>query len=157
MDIGQQEVQPNIPLRRTWSKLPEDMSQKDRLQWPYRNNQRLESHQAVQTSGGEGNQDTGESRHYPSYRRTSDPDRAYSDSFRLTRSRPNQPSSGFTPSGTNRSVTKSHHYSQALVVSRRREGYKGKNKTSFNQRQREPDPMIQMLLDLVKEVHKSHK
>ncbi|MBW0580436.1 hypothetical protein O181_120151 [Austropuccinia psidii MF-1] len=41
--------------------------------------------------------DKGKSIHYPSYRRTSDPDRAYSDSFRLTRSRPNQLSSGFTP------------------------------------------------------------
>ncbi|MBW0539779.1 hypothetical protein O181_079494 [Austropuccinia psidii MF-1] len=39
----------------------------------------------------------GESSHYPSYRRTTDPDRAYSYSFRLTRSRPNQLSSGFTP------------------------------------------------------------
>ncbi|MBW0487899.1 hypothetical protein O181_027614 [Austropuccinia psidii MF-1] len=39
----------------------------------------------------------GESSHYSSYRRTDDPDRAYSDSFRLTRSRPNQLSSGFTP------------------------------------------------------------
>ncbi|MBW0474497.1 hypothetical protein O181_014212 [Austropuccinia psidii MF-1] len=39
----------------------------------------------------------GESSHYPSYRRTADTDRAYSDSFRLTRSRPNQLSSGFTP------------------------------------------------------------
>ncbi|MBW0558246.1 hypothetical protein O181_097961, partial [Austropuccinia psidii MF-1] len=29
--------------------------------------------------------------------RTTDPDREYSDSFRLTRSRPNQLSSGFTP------------------------------------------------------------
>ncbi|MBW0471181.1 hypothetical protein O181_010896 [Austropuccinia psidii MF-1] len=34
-----------------------------------------------------------------SYRRTADPDRAYSDSFRLTRSRPNQLSSRFTPFG----------------------------------------------------------
>ncbi|MBW0485018.1 hypothetical protein O181_024733 [Austropuccinia psidii MF-1] len=39
----------------------------------------------------------GESSHYPRYRRTTDPDRKYSDSFRLTRSRPNQLSSGFTP------------------------------------------------------------
>ncbi|MBW0592283.1 hypothetical protein O181_131998, partial [Austropuccinia psidii MF-1] len=31
------------------------------------------------------------------YGRTADPDRSYSDSCRLTRSRPNQPSSGFTP------------------------------------------------------------
>ncbi|MBW0590716.1 hypothetical protein O181_130431, partial [Austropuccinia psidii MF-1] len=61
------------------------------------NHQRLESYQAVQTPGGEGKQDKGESSHYPSYRRTADPDRAYSDSFRLTRSRPNQLSNGFTP------------------------------------------------------------
>ncbi|MBW0460731.1 hypothetical protein O181_000446 [Austropuccinia psidii MF-1] len=60
-------------------------------------------------------------------------------------------------SGTNRSVTKSHHSSQSQEVSRRRQGHKGKNKTSFNQRQRESDPMIQKLLDLVKEVHKSQK
>ncbi|MBW0460663.1 hypothetical protein O181_000378 [Austropuccinia psidii MF-1] len=53
--------------------------------------------EAAQTPGGEGKQDKGESSHYPSYRRTTDPDKAYSDSFRLTRSRPNQLSSGFTP------------------------------------------------------------
>ncbi|MBW0567589.1 hypothetical protein O181_107304 [Austropuccinia psidii MF-1] len=64
---------------------------------PYGNHQRLESHQEVQTPGGEGKQDKGESSHYPSYRKTTDPDRAYSDYFRLTRSRPNQLSSGFTP------------------------------------------------------------
>ncbi|MBW0592862.1 hypothetical protein O181_132577 [Austropuccinia psidii MF-1] len=40
-------------------------------------------------------------------------------------------------SGTNRSVVKSHHSSQSQVVSRRRQGYKGKNKTSFNHRQKE--------------------
>ncbi|MBW0473985.1 hypothetical protein O181_013700 [Austropuccinia psidii MF-1] len=45
----------------------------------------------------EGKQDKGESSQYPSYRRTTDPERAYSASFRLTRSRPNQLSSGFTP------------------------------------------------------------
>ncbi|MBW0572312.1 hypothetical protein O181_112027, partial [Austropuccinia psidii MF-1] len=77
-------VQPGIPLGRTWSKLPEDLSQRDRLQRPYDNNQRLESHQEVQTPGGEGKQDKGKSSHYPSYRRT-------------TESRQNQLSSGFTP------------------------------------------------------------
>ncbi|MBW0556320.1 hypothetical protein O181_096035 [Austropuccinia psidii MF-1] len=56
-------------LGRTWSKLPEDLSQRDRLQGPYVNYQR----------------------------RTTDPDRAYSDSFRLTRSRLTQLASGFTP------------------------------------------------------------
>ncbi|MBW0507726.1 hypothetical protein O181_047441 [Austropuccinia psidii MF-1] len=97
VEHGQQEVQPGIPLGRTWSKLPEDMSQRDRLQRPYGNHKRFESHQAVQTPGGEGKQDKGESSHYPSYRRTADPDRAYSYFFSLTRSRPNNPSSGFTP------------------------------------------------------------
>ncbi|MBW0533885.1 hypothetical protein O181_073600 [Austropuccinia psidii MF-1] len=97
MEHGQQEVQPGIPLGRTWNKLPEDLYQRDRLSRPYDNHQRLESHQAVQTPGGEGKQDKGESSHYPSHRRTADPDRAYSHSFRLTRSMPNQLSSGFTP------------------------------------------------------------
>ncbi|MBW0549686.1 hypothetical protein O181_089401 [Austropuccinia psidii MF-1] len=69
MQHGQQEVQPGIPRGRTWSKLPEDLSQRDILRRPYDNDQR----------------------------RTTDPDRAYSDSLRLTRSRPNQLSSGFKP------------------------------------------------------------
>ncbi|MBW0507456.1 hypothetical protein O181_047171 [Austropuccinia psidii MF-1] len=90
MEHGQQEVQPGIPLGRTWRKFPEDLYQRDRLQRPYGNHQRLESHQAVQTPGGEVKQDKGESSYYPSYRRTTDPDREYSDSFRITRSRPNQ-------------------------------------------------------------------
>ncbi|MBW0503584.1 hypothetical protein O181_043299 [Austropuccinia psidii MF-1] len=97
MEHGQQEVQPGILPGRTFRKLPEDLSQRDRLQPPYSNHQRLESYQAVQTPGGEGKQDKGESSHYPSYRRTTDSDRAYSDSFRLTQSRPNQLSGGFTP------------------------------------------------------------
>ncbi|MBW0566684.1 hypothetical protein O181_106399 [Austropuccinia psidii MF-1] len=97
MEHGQQEVQPGIPLGRTWIKLQEDLSQRDRLQRLYGNLQRLQSHQAVQTPGGEGKQDKGESSHYPSYRRRTDPGRAYSVSFRLTSSRPNQLSSGFTP------------------------------------------------------------
>ncbi|MBW0553956.1 hypothetical protein O181_093671 [Austropuccinia psidii MF-1] len=95
MEHGQQEVQPGISLGRTCRKLPEDLSQRDRLQGPYGNHQRLESYQAFQTPGGKGNQDKGESSHYPSYRRTADPDRAYSHYFRLTRSRSNQLSSGF--------------------------------------------------------------
>ncbi|MBW0499836.1 hypothetical protein O181_039551 [Austropuccinia psidii MF-1] len=54
-------------------------------------------------------------------------------------------------SGTNRLVAKSDNYSQSQVVSRRRQGYKGENKTSFNQRQRELNPMIQkpLLLESV--------
>ncbi|MBW0544316.1 hypothetical protein O181_084031 [Austropuccinia psidii MF-1] len=97
MEHGKQEVQACLPLGRTWSNLPEDLFQRDRFQRAYGNHQRLESHQAVKTTGGEGKQDKGESSHYPSYRRTTDPDREYSDSFRRTRSRQNQLSSGFTP------------------------------------------------------------
>ncbi|MBW0461409.1 hypothetical protein O181_001124 [Austropuccinia psidii MF-1] len=88
MEHGQQEVQPSITLGRSWSKFPEDMSQRDALQRSYGNHQRMESQQEVQTPGGEGNQDKGKSSHYQSYRKTVEPDRAYSDSFRLTRSRP---------------------------------------------------------------------
>ncbi|MBW0565875.1 hypothetical protein O181_105590 [Austropuccinia psidii MF-1] len=96
MEHGQQEVQTNITLGRTWRNLQEDMSQRDTLQTTYGNNQMLEPHQAVQTPEGEANQDKEESSHYSSHRRTSEPDRAYSDSFRITRSRPNNLSSGFT-------------------------------------------------------------
>ncbi|MBW0474593.1 hypothetical protein O181_014308 [Austropuccinia psidii MF-1] len=81
IEHGQQEVQPSISLGRTWSKLPEDLSHRDSLQGPYFNHQRLQFYQAVQTPGGKGKQDKGESSHYPSYRRTVNPDRAYSDSF----------------------------------------------------------------------------
>ncbi|MBW0506338.1 hypothetical protein O181_046053 [Austropuccinia psidii MF-1] len=41
---------------------------------------------------------------------------------------------------TNRSVAKTHHSSQSQVVSRRRQEYEGKNKTSFNQRQKTVSP-----------------
>ncbi|MBW0514565.1 hypothetical protein O181_054280 [Austropuccinia psidii MF-1] len=75
MEHQQQEVKPGISLGITWSKLPEYLSQQDRLQRPYGNHQRLESHQAVQTPG----------------------DRAHSYSFRLTRRRPNCLPCGFTP------------------------------------------------------------
>ncbi|MBW0542544.1 hypothetical protein O181_082259 [Austropuccinia psidii MF-1] len=90
-------VEPGISLGRTGRKFPEALSERDRLQRPYDNHQRLESHNTVQTPGGEGKQDKGETRHSPSYRRTTDPDRAHSDSFRLTRSRTHQLSSGFIP------------------------------------------------------------
>ncbi|MBW0482531.1 hypothetical protein O181_022246 [Austropuccinia psidii MF-1] len=95
--MDEREVQPSITLGRTWSKFPEDLSQRDRLQRPYGNHQRLESHQEVQTPGVKGKQDKGESSHYPSYRRKAYPGKKYSDSFRLTRRTPNQLSKSFTP------------------------------------------------------------
>ncbi|MBW0475728.1 hypothetical protein O181_015443 [Austropuccinia psidii MF-1] len=97
MEHGQQEVQPSITLGRTWSKLPEDMYKRDTLQRAYGNSQRMQFQQAVKNPGGEGNQDKGKSTHYSSYRRKIEPERAYTDSPRLTRSRPTQISSGFTP------------------------------------------------------------
>ncbi|MBW0471342.1 hypothetical protein O181_011057 [Austropuccinia psidii MF-1] len=60
-------------------------------------------------------------------------------------------------SGNRRSVAKSHHFSQSQVVSRRRKGNKGKNKTSFSHKKKLSDPMIQKLLDLVKEVQNIQK
>ncbi|MBW0517298.1 hypothetical protein O181_057013 [Austropuccinia psidii MF-1] len=96
MEHGKQEVQPGISLGRPWGKFPEDLSQRDRLQRPDGNHQRLEYHQAVRTPGGEGKQDKGESSDYTSYRRTIEPDRPSSDSFRLTSSRPAQIFSGLT-------------------------------------------------------------
>ncbi|MBW0492831.1 hypothetical protein O181_032546 [Austropuccinia psidii MF-1] len=50
-----------------------------------------------------------------------------------------QPSSPLAShhSGTSRSVAMSHNSSQSQVFSRRRQGYKGKNKTYFIQRQKE--------------------
>ncbi|MBW0527493.1 hypothetical protein O181_067208 [Austropuccinia psidii MF-1] len=48
MEHEQKEVQTSIPLGGTWSKFPEDMSQRDTLQRPYGNHQRMESHQEAE-------------------------------------------------------------------------------------------------------------
>ncbi|MBW0578067.1 hypothetical protein O181_117782 [Austropuccinia psidii MF-1] len=83
-------------MGRTRSILPECMSQRDTLKISYGNHQRMESQQEVQTPGGKGSKDKGESSHYRIYRIKTEPGRAYSDYFRLERSRPTQFSSGFT-------------------------------------------------------------
>ncbi|MBW0549081.1 hypothetical protein O181_088796 [Austropuccinia psidii MF-1] len=88
MENGKQEVQSSFTLGRTGSMVPESMSQRETLQIYHGNHQRMESQQAVQTPGGKGSQDKGESSHYPSYRRQAEPEIAYSGSFMLTRSRP---------------------------------------------------------------------
>ncbi|MBW0484128.1 hypothetical protein O181_023843 [Austropuccinia psidii MF-1] len=157
MEHGQKEVHPRIPLGRTWSKFSEDISQRAILQRSYGNHQVMEYHQAFQTTGAKGSQDKGESSHYPSYRRTGEPARAYSDSFRLTISRPKKPSSGFPPF---RHQQISGQESQFFTIPgsfQEKTRIQGQKKTSFSQMQRESDPIIQKLLDLVKEVHKSHK
>ncbi|MBW0578558.1 hypothetical protein O181_118273 [Austropuccinia psidii MF-1] len=142
MEHGQQEVQPGIPLGRTWRELPEDLSQRDRLQRPYGNPQRLEFHEAVQTPGGEGKQDKRGSSHYPSYRRTADPDRAYSDSFRRTRSRPNQLSSGFTPFINQQISGQESPFFTIPGSFQEKTRIQGQKKTTFSQRKREFDSMI---------------
>ncbi|MBW0478772.1 hypothetical protein O181_018487 [Austropuccinia psidii MF-1] len=90
-----QEFQPSLTLGITWSRLPEDISQRDTHQKSYTNYQRMESLQEVQTTGGKGRKNKGEYSHYPSHRRTTEPEIAYSDSFRLTRSKQNRLPSGF--------------------------------------------------------------
>ncbi|MBW0506588.1 hypothetical protein O181_046303 [Austropuccinia psidii MF-1] len=79
---------------------------KDLFQWSIDNrNFDLASHcaelgtccqKAVQPPGVKGSNDNGEPSPYPSYRRTTEPEREYFGSFRLTRSRPTQLSNGFT-------------------------------------------------------------
>ncbi|MBW0576210.1 hypothetical protein O181_115925 [Austropuccinia psidii MF-1] len=97
MENGKQEVQHSLTLGRAWRRLPEDMSQRGTFKRTYGNHQRVELTHAVQNLGGKGSQDKGESSHYPSHRRTTEPDRASSDSFRHTRSKPTRLPSSFTP------------------------------------------------------------
>ncbi|MBW0589839.1 hypothetical protein O181_129554 [Austropuccinia psidii MF-1] len=52
MEHGQQEVQSGFPLGRTWSKFPEYLSHRDRLQGPYGNHQRLTKRRPNQLSSG---------------------------------------------------------------------------------------------------------
>ncbi|MBW0499704.1 hypothetical protein O181_039419 [Austropuccinia psidii MF-1] len=66
------------------------------LKRSYYNHQRMESQQVVQTPGEKRSQDKRESSHYPSHIKT-ETDRAYSDSFRITRSKPARLPGGFTP------------------------------------------------------------
>ncbi|MBW0496506.1 hypothetical protein O181_036221 [Austropuccinia psidii MF-1] len=72
------------------------MSQRDTIQRPYGIHKRLESQPKVETPGGKGIQDKGESSHYPSKRRKTELDSTYSDLFSLKRSKPTRLPSGFT-------------------------------------------------------------
>ncbi|MBW0550145.1 hypothetical protein O181_089860 [Austropuccinia psidii MF-1] len=157
MENGKQEVQPGIPFGRTWRKLPQDLSQRDRLQRLYGNHQRLESHQAVQTPGGKRNQDKGESRYYPSYRRKTDPDRAYSDSFRLTRSRPNQLSDSLTPFRNHQISGQESPFFTIPGSFQEKTRIQRQKQEHLQPEEERNNPMIQKLLDLVKKVHKKQK
>ncbi|MBW0591340.1 hypothetical protein O181_131055 [Austropuccinia psidii MF-1] len=157
MEHGQKEDQPGIRLGRAWRKFPEDLAQKDRLQRPHGNHKRLESPRQFRLL------EVSENR----IRKNQATIQAIEE--QLTQTGHTQIPSGSKGVGqisspvashhseTNRSVAKSHHYSQSQEASRTRQGYKGKNKTTFSQRNGEADPMIQKLLDLVKEVQRNQK
>ncbi|MBW0516811.1 hypothetical protein O181_056526 [Austropuccinia psidii MF-1] len=119
---------------------------RDRLQRPYGNDQTLKSHQKAQTSGGEGNQDNRESSHYPSYRRTADRNREYSDSFRLTRGRPKQLSSSFTPLGNQQISGQKSPFFAIPGSFQEKKRIQWQKKDLFQPKQRESDRMIQKLL-----------
>ncbi|MBW0542654.1 hypothetical protein O181_082369 [Austropuccinia psidii MF-1] len=101
------------------------MSQRDTLQRSNGNSQRIQFHQSFQNTGREGKQDKAESSPYPSYRIMAEADRAYSDSFRITKSIQTQLFSGFKPFRNSISGAKSSHSSQSQVVSKRQQVYKG--------------------------------
>ncbi|MBW0533300.1 hypothetical protein O181_073015 [Austropuccinia psidii MF-1] len=68
---------------------------RDIIQIFHGNNKRMEFQEAVLTPGGNCREDKGESSQYPRHRRMTESDREYSDSFRLTRSKPTRLPSGF--------------------------------------------------------------
>ncbi|MBW0486760.1 hypothetical protein O181_026475 [Austropuccinia psidii MF-1] len=96
MGNSKETFKPLFKLSRSWVKLPEYLSQRVTLQICYGNNQKITFQQAFQAPGGKGSQDKGESRDYLSDRRRTEPYVAYSDSFRLRRSKPISFPSGFT-------------------------------------------------------------
>ncbi|MBW0548572.1 hypothetical protein O181_088287 [Austropuccinia psidii MF-1] len=118
MEHGQQEVKPGISLGRTWSKLPEDLSERDRLQGPYVNHQRLESYQAFWTPEARAQR----------IRENQATIQAIEE--QLTQTGPTQIPSGSQGAGQisssvashhsdiNKSMTRSHHSSQFQEVSR---------------------------------------
>ncbi|MBW0565639.1 hypothetical protein O181_105354 [Austropuccinia psidii MF-1] len=157
MENGQQEFQARIPLGRTWNKFPEDMSQIERLQRPYGNHQSWNSTRTFRLLEARANR----IRENQASIKPIEEQLTQTGNNQIP-SRSHGVGQNSSPvashySGTSRTVVKSHYSSQYQLVSRRRKGEKGKNKTSFNQRQKESDPMIQKLLELVKEVHKNQK
>ncbi|MBW0487813.1 hypothetical protein O181_027528 [Austropuccinia psidii MF-1] len=141
MDHGKQEVKPRLPLGRTWRMLPEDWNTTRQFRLLEERATRIRENQATIQAVEEQLNQTGP------ILIPSGSQEVYQTSFPVASQHSN----------TKRSVAKSHHSSQFQVVPRRRQGYKHKNKTSFNQMKQESAPMIQKLLDLVKEVHKSQK
>ncbi|MBW0575191.1 hypothetical protein O181_114906 [Austropuccinia psidii MF-1] len=137
MENSRQVIKPRISLETTLNKLPGNVSQQEILERTNGNKKRI----VFKTVGRKDIQDQRQSCYYPGHRREGEPEREYSDSFRVTKSLKeyNIPS-GFTPSDSNRSVTKIHHSSQSQVVSRRRKGSKGKKKHLSNRGRKGQSP-----------------
>ncbi|MBW0507900.1 hypothetical protein O181_047615 [Austropuccinia psidii MF-1] len=117
----------------------------------------MDSQQADQNPGEKGSQNKGESSHYPSHRRTTEPDRAYSYSFTLTSSKPTRPPSGFTPLGNQKIGYQELPLLTIPGTFQDTTRIKGENNNSFNQRKKDSDSMIKKLLYLMKGVHKSQE
>ncbi|MBW0480736.1 hypothetical protein O181_020451 [Austropuccinia psidii MF-1] len=152
MEHGQNVVQYSFTLGKTWRKLPEDMSQIDILQktllitkgWnPNRRFKILEEREARIRETQATIQTIEEQLH-----------QAEHALFPSRSQGVNQPD---FPLDSHHSGIKSHHSSHCHVHARRKQRSKRENITSLNQRQKESDPMIQKLLDLLKEVHKSQE
>ncbi|MBW0475420.1 hypothetical protein O181_015135 [Austropuccinia psidii MF-1] len=90
----------------------------------------------AQAPGGKGRQDKGESSHYPSDRRKTELEREYYDSFRLTRSKPSRIPSGFTQFRNQKITEQESPFFTMRVLSRSKQGLKGKNTPSLNQREK---------------------
>ncbi|MBW0483904.1 hypothetical protein O181_023619 [Austropuccinia psidii MF-1] len=129
MEHGQQEVQPGIPLGRTWSKLPEDFSQRERLERPYGNPQKSWNRTRqfrlleVRANRIRENQATIQAIEEQLTQKGNTQILSVSQGA-IQISSP----VASNHSETSRSVEKSHHYSQSQEVSRRRQGYKAKTR-----------------------------
>ncbi|MBW0559164.1 hypothetical protein O181_098879 [Austropuccinia psidii MF-1] len=107
------------------------MFQRDISQKPFEDHQRLESQQVNKALRREGSQKQGESSHNTGFRGEMEPEREYSNSSRLTRSRPTQLSSGFTP------LRIQQNSGQESPFLRIPGSFQEKNKTSLSQRKKE--------------------
>ncbi|MBW0481171.1 hypothetical protein O181_020886 [Austropuccinia psidii MF-1] len=110
VEHGQQEVQTGISLGRTWRKLPEYLSKRDRLQRPYDNHQRTRENQATIEAIEEQLHQTGH---------IQIPQVSQGEGKRSSPVSSNH-------SETNKSVANSHHSLYSQEGSRRRQGHKGK-------------------------------
>ncbi|MBW0467972.1 hypothetical protein O181_007687 [Austropuccinia psidii MF-1] len=114
-------------------------------------------HGQQETPGGEGNQDNGESSHYPSYRRTALPHTAYFDSSRLKRSRPHQPSSGLTSFRHKQISGQESPFVTIPGSFQEKTRIKGQKRYLFQPKAERVKPNYSEAVALGKKIHKSQK